>query len=67
MKAIEQLLHRYEQTRRRKRIHRAFLTAVDSLAIVSFARMPRHRRLALAAAEALFVDRTHRRLAQRHR
>ena len=67
MKAIERLRHRHNEAERRKRIQRALMAAVDSLAIVSFARMPRRRRLALAAAEALFAERTHHRLARRHR
>jgi len=72
MKAIEEILHRYHEkrdARHRKHVRRqarmALLAAVDGLALASFARMSRRRRLAFAAAEAVFADRAHRRLEAR--
>jgi hypothetical protein len=65
MKAIEELRylqHDGQEARRLKQLRRAFKAALQGWALVSFARMPRRRRLAFAAAEAIFADRAHRAL-----
>ena len=70
MNAIEKLRdlqHVRHAARRRKHVRRALMAAIDGLAVASFARMPRRRRLAFAAAEAVFADRAHRRLADLRR
>jgi len=70
MKAIEERRDRHHekhQARHRKHVRRAFKAALQGWALVSFARMPRRRRLAFAAAEAIFADRAHRALARPRR
>ena len=62
MKALEKIRHRHEKEFRRKQLHRALMTMIDGLALISFSRTSRRRRLAFAAAEAVFADRAHRRL-----
>jgi len=72
MNAIDQILGGYRERREarhrnhvRRQLRMGLLAAVDALALASFARMSRRRRLAFAAAEVVFADRVHRHVEAR--